>query len=292
MEARRPFLSIVPLDLGEVWVVANLREEQMARIRVGQPVHGSASTPFPDGPSPAGSRAWRAVQGQSFPSSRPTTLPATSSASSSASRSACDSPRRRITRTASARACRVGSGSIPRVCPPERPALVNRQPLLPQSAARAKSLNDQKGEDGSDSGSNAGRVVAALGGLRLAQRRPHWRSPPRRQRPSVSRGSPLRNGPTLSCPPRCPRIFLPYGLCECPTPMPAAPPGPGTHAVPLRLADAIRRSLANVRDRASQRRGAGGPGRPVRCAQAVCPSGHYAAALVRLQPIHPGAGTN
>jgi len=37
VEARRPFLSIVPLDLDDVWVVANLREEQMARVRVGQP---------------------------------------------------------------------------------------------------------------------------------------------------------------------------------------------------------------------------------------------------------------
>jgi membrane fusion protein, multidrug efflux system len=38
VEARRPFLSIVPLELDDVWVVANLREEQMARLRVGQPV--------------------------------------------------------------------------------------------------------------------------------------------------------------------------------------------------------------------------------------------------------------
>jgi membrane fusion protein (multidrug efflux system) len=36
VEARRPFLSIVPLDLDDVWIVANLREEQMARVRVGQ----------------------------------------------------------------------------------------------------------------------------------------------------------------------------------------------------------------------------------------------------------------
>ncbi len=36
VDARRPFLSIVPLDLDDVWVVANLREEQMARVRVGQ----------------------------------------------------------------------------------------------------------------------------------------------------------------------------------------------------------------------------------------------------------------
>ena len=36
MEARKPFLSIVPLDLDNVWVVANFREEQMARVRVGQ----------------------------------------------------------------------------------------------------------------------------------------------------------------------------------------------------------------------------------------------------------------
>lgn len=35
---RQPFLSIVPLDLDNVWVVANLREDQMARVRVGQPV--------------------------------------------------------------------------------------------------------------------------------------------------------------------------------------------------------------------------------------------------------------
>lgn len=34
----QPFLSITPLDLDNVWVVANLREQQMARVRVGQPV--------------------------------------------------------------------------------------------------------------------------------------------------------------------------------------------------------------------------------------------------------------
>lgn len=38
VEVRRPFLSIVPLDLDNVWVVANLREDQMANVRVGQPV--------------------------------------------------------------------------------------------------------------------------------------------------------------------------------------------------------------------------------------------------------------
>jgi membrane fusion protein (multidrug efflux system) len=38
IESHKPFLSIVPLDLDNVWVVANLREEQMARVRVGQPV--------------------------------------------------------------------------------------------------------------------------------------------------------------------------------------------------------------------------------------------------------------
>jgi membrane fusion protein (multidrug efflux system) len=37
LEARRTFLSIVPLDLDNVWVVANLREDQMATVRVGQP---------------------------------------------------------------------------------------------------------------------------------------------------------------------------------------------------------------------------------------------------------------
>ncbi|HZV06265.1 MAG TPA: HlyD family secretion protein [Gemmataceae bacterium] len=38
VEAHKPFLSIVPLDPDNVWIVANLREEQMARVRVGQPV--------------------------------------------------------------------------------------------------------------------------------------------------------------------------------------------------------------------------------------------------------------
>jgi membrane fusion protein (multidrug efflux system) len=36
--ARQAFLSIVPLDLDNVWVVANLREDQMDRVWVGQPV--------------------------------------------------------------------------------------------------------------------------------------------------------------------------------------------------------------------------------------------------------------
>jgi membrane fusion protein (multidrug efflux system) len=34
--ARQSFLSLVPLDLGNVWVVANLREEQLSGLRVGQ----------------------------------------------------------------------------------------------------------------------------------------------------------------------------------------------------------------------------------------------------------------
>jgi membrane fusion protein (multidrug efflux system) len=37
VEAHKPFLSIVPLDPDNVWVVANLREEQMARVRIGRP---------------------------------------------------------------------------------------------------------------------------------------------------------------------------------------------------------------------------------------------------------------
>jgi membrane fusion protein (multidrug efflux system) len=35
--AKQPFLSIVPLDFSDVWVVANLREDQMSRVRVGNP---------------------------------------------------------------------------------------------------------------------------------------------------------------------------------------------------------------------------------------------------------------
>ncbi len=38
VEVHKPFLSLTPLDLDNVWVVANMREEQMARVRVGQPV--------------------------------------------------------------------------------------------------------------------------------------------------------------------------------------------------------------------------------------------------------------
>ncbi len=38
VQMRQPFLSITPLDPDNVWVVPNLREEQMARVRVGQPV--------------------------------------------------------------------------------------------------------------------------------------------------------------------------------------------------------------------------------------------------------------
>jgi membrane fusion protein (multidrug efflux system) len=36
--AKQPFLSIVPLDFENVWVVANLREDQMDRVRSGNPV--------------------------------------------------------------------------------------------------------------------------------------------------------------------------------------------------------------------------------------------------------------
>jgi membrane fusion protein, multidrug efflux system len=38
LAAKQPFLSVVPLDLDDVWVVANLREDQMQRVRVGNPV--------------------------------------------------------------------------------------------------------------------------------------------------------------------------------------------------------------------------------------------------------------
>ena len=34
---KQPFLSIVPLDFADVWVVANLREDQMERVRDGNP---------------------------------------------------------------------------------------------------------------------------------------------------------------------------------------------------------------------------------------------------------------
>jgi membrane fusion protein (multidrug efflux system) len=35
LAAKQPFLSIVPLDFDNVWVVANLREDQMERVRAG-----------------------------------------------------------------------------------------------------------------------------------------------------------------------------------------------------------------------------------------------------------------
>ncbi|AMV41031.1 HlyD family secretion protein [Planctomyces sp. SH-PL62] len=38
VEANKPFLSIVPLDFDNLWIVANLRENQMPDVRVGQPV--------------------------------------------------------------------------------------------------------------------------------------------------------------------------------------------------------------------------------------------------------------
>jgi membrane fusion protein (multidrug efflux system) len=38
LEAHNPFLSIVPLDFDNIWIVANLREKQMPNVRVGQPV--------------------------------------------------------------------------------------------------------------------------------------------------------------------------------------------------------------------------------------------------------------
>jgi membrane fusion protein (multidrug efflux system) len=38
VEANKPFLSIVPLDFDNLWIVANLRENQMPNVRVGQAV--------------------------------------------------------------------------------------------------------------------------------------------------------------------------------------------------------------------------------------------------------------
>lgn len=38
VEANSPFLSIVPLDFDNIWIVANMREKQMPNVRVGQPV--------------------------------------------------------------------------------------------------------------------------------------------------------------------------------------------------------------------------------------------------------------
>ena len=37
LAAKQPFLSIVPLDFDNVWVVANLREDQMERVQAGNP---------------------------------------------------------------------------------------------------------------------------------------------------------------------------------------------------------------------------------------------------------------
>jgi membrane fusion protein, multidrug efflux system len=37
LAVKQPFLSIVPLDFADVWVVANLREDQMERVRDGNP---------------------------------------------------------------------------------------------------------------------------------------------------------------------------------------------------------------------------------------------------------------
>lgn len=38
VEAHEPFLSIVPLDFDNIWIIANLREQQMPNVRVGQAV--------------------------------------------------------------------------------------------------------------------------------------------------------------------------------------------------------------------------------------------------------------
>ncbi|MEO6807723.1 MAG: HlyD family secretion protein [Isosphaeraceae bacterium] len=38
IEANSPFLSIVPLDFDNIWIVANMREKQMPNVRVGQAV--------------------------------------------------------------------------------------------------------------------------------------------------------------------------------------------------------------------------------------------------------------
>jgi membrane fusion protein, multidrug efflux system len=38
LAAKQPFLSIVPLGFEDVWVIANLREDQINRVRVGNPV--------------------------------------------------------------------------------------------------------------------------------------------------------------------------------------------------------------------------------------------------------------
>ncbi|WP_406695447.1 HlyD family secretion protein [Singulisphaera sp. Ch08] len=38
VEAHSPFLSIVPLDFDNVWIIANMREKQMPNVRVGQAV--------------------------------------------------------------------------------------------------------------------------------------------------------------------------------------------------------------------------------------------------------------
>jgi membrane fusion protein (multidrug efflux system) len=35
LAAKQPFLSIVPLDFDNIWIVANLREDQMQRVQAG-----------------------------------------------------------------------------------------------------------------------------------------------------------------------------------------------------------------------------------------------------------------
>ena len=120
---------------------------------------------------------------------------------------------------------------------------------MPRKGSRPTASDGRAGrdqDDGSNLPSTAGRAASALGAFGARTGRPPWRSLRQRRRPSLGRWSPLRIGASPNFRPPCPRISRPYRRCRRPMPMPAGSPAPGHHAVPLCLADAIRRSLANV----------------------------------------------
>ena len=113
LAVKQSFLSIVPLDFDNVWVVANLREDQMDSVQAGNRAQ-SCSTGSPRRLSKAGSRALRGAPGLCSRSSRPTTPQETSSGSCSVCRCGFGSRRPRTSRIESARGCRRRSRSTTR----------------------------------------------------------------------------------------------------------------------------------------------------------------------------------
>ena len=134
-----------------------------------------------------------------------------------------------------------------RLCSPEHPALVSGPRARKGSGPTAQDGRAGRHQDDrSILPSTAGRAVAGLGALEPARVVRRGAAPPSGDDRGSADIPPLRIGARPNCRPPCPTISRPRPALPPADADAGRSPAPGHHAVPLSLADAIRRSLANV----------------------------------------------